>query len=222
MGRHLHGDLTRALCLQTGQLALHGEGIGGGHAMIYQCIGETAAQGTDHATARTQLVQRLGQHLADTGFAVGAGNAHHLQRSTGLAVKAVGQRRQLLVQPADRKHGHSQRRGAETLRLKGNRNRARSNRLLDVAAAVVLAAGTGQKQITGLYAAAVQGQALNLGIGLGQVREQLRQFHPRPPSAGGAGNSTCCRPARLSGAMFIKRSTLDIRPPNTGAATRPP
>src|SRR5690554_4585255 len=105
----------------------------------------------------------------------------------------------------------------------GHGHSAGGYRLLDMLTTIVAQAGNGQKQTARLYLAAVCGQAADFQrFALPLGKELLQLHYPRPSWLSRLGSSTCCSSLRLSGVMFSRRRALDIRPLNTGAATRPP
>ncbi|MCY1207645.1 hypothetical protein D9M72_192500 [compost metagenome] len=90
MGGNLHCHGTRAGLFQACQGGLHGQRIGRGVATAFQLAIEAGTQGTDDAAALAQLVEGLGQQLADAGLAIGAGDTHQAQGAARLTIEAAG------------------------------------------------------------------------------------------------------------------------------------
>ncbi|MCY1349796.1 hypothetical protein D9M69_360060 [compost metagenome] len=171
VGGDFHGDGASPGLFQAGQGGLYGQRIRGGMAAAFQLAIEPRTQGADDSAALAQLVEGLGQQLADAGLAVGAGDAHQAQGTTRLAIEAPGDGRQLTGQAFDRDEF-----GAAGLvmlgagRLMGHGYRATGNGIGNMGATVLLGAGNGQKQVARTHLAAVQGQFTNQGgaLRLGQ------------------------------------------------------
>ena len=143
---------------------------------------EADAQGADQPAGVAQGIERVTQEPGDAGFAIGAGDADHLQAAAGLAEVAGRQHADLPAQP-----GHGDARGTVVL-MHGegvapfhHHGGAGTDRRVDELAAVHVVAGHRQEQIAGGHRAAVQAQFVD-----GQVAPPFRQA---------AGRGSRCRSA---------------------------
>ena len=164
MGRHLHGHGAGTGIFHIRQSGLHTDRIRRGVKALLQRTIKTIAQGANNAAALAEQIQGLRQQLANTGFAVGAGNTDQMHATTWLTIKAPGNSRQLLRQPLKGNQLSALRRhGRRAFRFIGDSGSATSNGIANVHATVLLSTRNGQKQITRTHLAAVQGQFTNQG-----------------------------------------------------------
>ena len=91
MGRHFDSHVAGALRVQTCQLSLHQQRVGRRHAVFGKLPKHAATQSANHTARLGSHIEGLSKHLANTGFAIGAGYTDHLQLLTGLLIKKPGQ-----------------------------------------------------------------------------------------------------------------------------------
>ncbi|MNY04565.1 hypothetical protein D3C86_1372460 [compost metagenome] len=162
MGRNFHRHGFGTGLFQVAQRRLHGNRVRRGVQAAFQCTVETATEGADDAAVLTKQIQRLGNQLSDTGFAVGAGHADQVQMMAWLAIKTSGDVRQLSGQPFDRNQGNLgdwQHSGA--LHLIGHRSRAALQGVGNVRTPIEFPARHGEEQIARSHVAAIQGELAN-------------------------------------------------------------
>ena len=224
VGRHFHGDAVGAGVAQGEQRFLQGNRVRRGVPGAVLVALEADAQGADQTAGVAQGIERVTQEPGDAGFAVGAGDADHLQAASGLAEVA---RRQHADLAAQCRHGDAHRAvvrmHGEGVALFHHHGGAGADRRVDELAAVRVVAGHRQEQVTGGHRAAVQAQRLD-----GQVAQPFRQrlVGEQMPQCDHVASSPsslpAIRPSVLSGGTCRVRRTPPTMAENTGAATRPP